>query len=186
MANADLPDLMDLRDVLVRLRGKIGRTALLEHLAAYPVFAGEPTHGRLGRRYRFTPDQYVRLVESLAKPEGGARSKALRTPGGLLSSDQIANSAVPFDWRGPVIYFLVANKRVVYVGQTTNFPARIAQHSKRITFDSYCFIRCDKSRLIHLERAYIDALLPDFNRDAITEIRRSGKAYKRIFRAGPK
>src|SRR5262249_17811822 len=63
-----LPDLMRLGDVLGRLRGVIGRTALLQHLARVPVFAGGPTHGRGGRRYVFTPDQYRRLVESLSCP----------------------------------------------------------------------------------------------------------------------
>ena len=64
----DLPDLMTLNDVLARLRGKIGRTTLLQHLATVPVYAGKPTHGRLGRRFRFTQAQYANLVESLAVP----------------------------------------------------------------------------------------------------------------------
>jgi len=64
----DVPELMTLAEVLDRLRGKIARTALLEHLQAVPIFAGGPTHGRHGRRYLFTAAQYGRLVESLACP----------------------------------------------------------------------------------------------------------------------
>ena len=45
---SDLPDLMSLADVLKRLDGVIGRTALLRHLADVPMFAGGPTHSRMG------------------------------------------------------------------------------------------------------------------------------------------
>jgi len=68
MMQADLPELMTLRDVLKRLKGKVGRTALLAHLAKVPTFFGDPTHGRLGRRYLFTAAQYRTLIASLAAP----------------------------------------------------------------------------------------------------------------------
>jgi hypothetical protein len=40
VSDAALPDLMDLADVLTRLKGVICRTALLKHLTDVPVFAG--------------------------------------------------------------------------------------------------------------------------------------------------
>jgi len=90
----DLPDLMTLAHVLARLKGVIGRTALLQHLQGVPVFNGGPTHGRLGRtvpadlkrphktdadhrRYVFTPDQYRRLIASLAAPPLGVPPAAV-------------------------------------------------------------------------------------------------------------
>jgi hypothetical protein len=76
-----LPDLMNLQQVLERLRGTVGRSRLLDHLAAFPMFAGGATHGRLGRKYVFSPEQYRRLVESLSQPRQPA---AIRYPNAPL------------------------------------------------------------------------------------------------------
>ncbi len=72
-----VPELQTLPEVLDRLRGKIGRTGLLAHLEAVPVFAGGPTHGRHGRRYMFTADQV-----QTADREPGMPLRIVRRPGG--------------------------------------------------------------------------------------------------------
>jgi len=60
------------------------------------------------------------------------------------------------------VYFLVKGKRVVYVGQSVQISARLADHSKNKDFDSYAFIRCDKEKLNVLESLYIHALSPKY------------------------
>lgn len=60
-----LPDLMTLPDVLERLRGKIGRTRLLEHLRGCPEYNGGPTHRKWGKKFVFSPHDYRRLIESM-------------------------------------------------------------------------------------------------------------------------
>lgn len=63
-----VPDLMTLLDVLARLKGKVGRTALLKHLKSVPEYGGGATYGRCGRKYYFTAAQYDRLIDSIAAP----------------------------------------------------------------------------------------------------------------------
>lgn len=82
----------------------------------------------------------------------------------------------------PCIYFLIKNKEIVYVGQTTNLFNRLGHHqqkhintttkvmhsqikkSRTIDFDSFSYIECDKNDLDRLEGFYIFALLPKLNR----------------------
>jgi hypothetical protein len=61
-------DLMTMADVLERLKGRMGRTNLIAHLQAHPVYAGGPTHRKNGRKILFTQGDYGRLIESLACP----------------------------------------------------------------------------------------------------------------------
>ena len=60
------------------------------------------------------------------------------------------------------VYFLVKDNRVVYVGQSVQISARLADHAKTKNFDSYAFIRCDKEKLNVLESLYIHALSPEY------------------------
>jgi len=79
----------------------------------------------------------------------------------------------------PSVYFLVKDRRVVYVGQSVSFPSRVCSHvnlkvyehtkkDKRMKFDTVLFIPCPKSKLKKVEREYLDKLLPEFNTDPIT------------------
>ena len=60
------------------------------------------------------------------------------------------------------VYFLVNDDRVVYVGQSVNVYSRVKTHmaDPRKTFDSWCFIRCEKRMLDVLESLYIHFLQP--------------------------
>jgi hypothetical protein len=84
------------------------------------------------------------------------------TSGVLLREHEIVEHAVPV---GTVcgVYFLVYEKRVVYVGQSTNVFSRIHTHAQDKTFDSYVYIPCEISMLDKLESLYIHFLSPPLN-----------------------
>lgn len=56
---------MTFQDVLKRLKGRIGKTKLREHLSRVHEFHGGPTHRRWGSRFIFYPADYKRLLLSL-------------------------------------------------------------------------------------------------------------------------
>lgn len=61
------------------------------------------------------------------------------------------------------IYFLLLSDVIVYVGQTQNLHARLAQHVRVKEFDAYSFERCRTEHLDRREAAYIEALRPSMN-----------------------
>lgn len=61
------------------------------------------------------------------------------------------------------IYFLIKNKEVVYVGQTTQGYSRIQAHTDK-NFDSVYFIRCDEYDLDELESKYVIKYKPIYNK----------------------
>ncbi|MGO3517998.1 MAG: hypothetical protein ACTINM_05820 [Acetobacter cibinongensis] len=74
-----LPDLMTISDVLSRLKGKIGRCRLVDHLKANPEYAGGPTHRRWGKKYLFSPGDYERLIESIECRSSSSRHQNQKT-----------------------------------------------------------------------------------------------------------
>ncbi|WP_339077203.1 hypothetical protein QQM41_11595 [Acetobacter sp. AC2005] len=60
-----LPDLMTLKDVLLKLKGIVGKTYLSRHLKDHPEYNGQPTHRRIGGKIVFYPEDLPRLIESL-------------------------------------------------------------------------------------------------------------------------
>lgn len=66
------------------------------------------------------------------------------------------------------IYFLIQDCRLMYVGQSVNIDARIAQHRRERKFDRYHWIACAPEKLDALERAYLDRFLPPWNTDSRT------------------
>jgi len=62
------------------------------------------------------------------------------------------------------VYFLIHRSRVVYVGQSVNIMARIADHARSSkTFDRAHWVLCPEKDLSELEATYIDALKPPLN-----------------------
>lgn len=66
------------------------------------------------------------------------------------------------------VYFLVRNKKIIYVGQGVNVLHRIRQHKKniRLAFDSYYYIREESLNglcRVKAERIYIKKFKPLFN-----------------------
>lgn len=60
------------------------------------------------------------------------------------------------------VYFLVKGDRVIYVGQSVNVFARIAQHKDK-AFERMAFIPCAEDMLDRLESIYIHFLMPEMN-----------------------
>ena len=73
--------------------------------------------------------------------------------------------AVPFGlWCDtPVVYFLVQNQAVVYVGQSIQLGGRLAEHLRTKEFDSVFFVCVPRDRLNETEAAFIRALKPELN-----------------------
>ena len=70
-----------------------------------------------------------------------------------------------------IIYCLIKNNNIVYIGQSTEFLQRLAAHSreKRGLFDSYAVIenlgtKCDYQTLIDREKYYIKLVKPKLNK----------------------
>lgn len=85
------------------------------------------------------------------------------TSGVLLREHEIVKHAIPIIETLTGVYFLVLEKRIVYVGQSTNVFTRILTHAKSKEFDSYVYIPCKKDMLDKLESLYIHVLSPPLN-----------------------
>ena len=80
----------------------------------------------------------------------------------LLCESSIVDAAR--QWVPPTgIYFLIKEKKIVYIGQSTNIFTRITTHAKYKKFDSYSYIPCDQSILDKLESLYIHVYQPELN-----------------------
>jgi len=61
------------------------------------------------------------------------------------------------------IYFLIKERKIIYIGQSNNILTRITTHSNSKDFDSYSYIPCDESILDKLESLYIHVYQPELN-----------------------
>lgn len=61
------------------------------------------------------------------------------------------------------IYFLIRKKKVIYIGQTCNFPARVKNHHIK-KFDTVRFMQCLKRNLSMYERRWIARFKPYYNK----------------------
>lgn len=84
-----------------------------------------------------------------------------------ISKKEIIKSAIkiPKTKEKAGVYFLLKNKKIVYVGQTTNGVIRIFFHTKDKDFDSYYFIPIkDKDKRHSAENNYILEFNPKYNK----------------------
>ena len=66
---------------------------------------------------------------------------------------------------GSMIYFLLKNNNVVYVGQSKEGMNRIYFHKfSKKDFDNFCFINCNIKELDELENYYIMKYKPKYNK----------------------
>lgn len=68
-------------------------------------------------------------------------------------------------WGISGVYVLFSGETVIYVGQSSHVPSRIADHKRegRFEFDSVAFIPGDRDELLDMEAHYIDLLQPEAN-----------------------
>ena len=64
-----------------------------------------------------------------------------------------------------VIYFLIDDYRIVYVGQTNNLPNRIARHREDKRFDSVRYFEVPSWNKDQVEALAIQRLQPKYNID---------------------
>jgi hypothetical protein len=102
-------------------------------------------------------------LAALRHTETMSTASATMTGKALLSGREIALAALPWE-AATGVYFLIEGDEVVYVGQSVNVYARIAQHAAKI-FDRYAFIPCSVDALDRLESLYIHFLRPKLNAD---------------------
>lgn len=95
------------------------------------------------------------------------RAPLVALPDFTLSNDQILAESVPVEQLNAV-YFLLHGHEIVYVGQSTNVHARIAQHIAlgAIKFDRFHILPCPKDCLLVLEAQYILAFNPRHNKSS--------------------
>lgn len=77
--------------------------------------------------------------------------------------EEVLDAALPYG-KGSGIYFLIKDKEVIYVGQSTDVFHRMARHRRdNREFDSFAYIQCEKDQLDDLEAKYIAAFVPPLN-----------------------
>lgn len=83
----------------------------------------------------------------------------------LLSREYITENARPLK-RQPAIYFLLSNGEIVYIGRSSNLPARIGDHISKpgMPCDAYFAVHCPAKDLDATEAAYIQRYQPACNR----------------------
>lgn len=106
-------------------------------------------------------DELEKRLAGLQREENLRLASPKLTGGTLLSPNDIVKAAMPWG-RESGVYFLVDNNDVVYVGQSVNVYARIAQHTDK-RFTHYAIIPCQIELLNKLESLYIHLLRPRFN-----------------------
>lgn len=83
----------------------------------------------------------------------------------LVSHQEILRNAIPFDYpivRG--IYFLLAQRQIVYVGQSINCHNRVRMHLADKDFDSYAVLPATPTDDLNtLEALYILRFQPGYN-----------------------
>ncbi len=105
----------------------------------------------------------LRQIAKDLNDQSPLRNACVKMTGKTLHTEtEIVEVSQPFQ---PLcgIYFLVADNRVVYVGQSVNVSGRIGQHATFKKFDRVAFVACEKNQLNILESLYIHILRPPLN-----------------------
>lgn len=108
---------------------------------------------------------YVRDCEMI----GNVRSNvAVNALAGELEESHIVSSAMRVDACSG-IYFLIQDRKIVYVGRSSMVWRRIAAHMIEKRFDSYYVLECQAADLGALERKYIAKFKPVLNIHGISK-----------------
>lgn len=101
------------------------------------------------------------MAEVAGKPLNRDRLRFLELSN-LHSEDKIVSTA--FAARpSSGIYFLIRDKKIVYVGKSVNVHARVATHQKQKEFDQINFVECPVEQLHQIEQLYIRKFNPELN-----------------------
>ena len=86
----------------------------------------------------------------------------------MLSHDSIVKASEPIVGRHGV-YFLVKNKKIIYVGKSSNVIGRIGKHvvDGEKDFDAVTYVEIPKRYVadaFHIELSYIQMFKPKYNK----------------------
>ena len=83
----------------------------------------------------------------------------------MIKLNEVLSKKIPKDSNNSIIYFLIKEDRIVYVGKSKNGISRILTHIKSNDkdFDSYHYIQVDKIEFDFLESEYIREFNPYYN-----------------------
>lgn len=80
-----------------------------------------------------------------------------------LNEKEIIKNMFPAELRKSIIYFLIKDEKIVYVGQSTNGIYRIAAHSSDKVFNGYFYKEYPTEKLNDIEAEYIVRFEPYYN-----------------------
>ena len=71
------------------------------------------------------------------------------------------------------VYFLLRNKKIVYVGMSCRIGSRVPCHFRDKEFTSIRWIKCkSKSKAVRYERRWIMKFIPEYNNDILLKIKK--------------
>lgn len=82
------------------------------------------------------------------------------------------------------IYFLIRNRKIIYIGQSTDVMRRLREHCQSCWFTKFRVIECDYSRLDEYEKRLIKLFKPPLNTQHNTV--RSNHKFRFLGRKGRK
>jgi hypothetical protein len=124
---------------------------------AYKQYAHELKYG-----IKNLEEEFNRLTKEIQREVKFGEAIKKLTSDVLLREHEIVEHAIPLHITSGV-YFLIFEKKIVYVGQSTNVFSRIFSHAQVKKFDSYVYMPCEKDMLDKLESLYIHFLSPPLN-----------------------
>ena len=103
----------------------------------------------------------------------------------MLTESEVVDGCQPWD-KAVGVYFLIKNKSVVYVGQSTSVYSRISTHQHIKDFDSIAWVSCEPHILDRLESLYIHTFRPLLNGNMNNGYKSAPMSLDRIFYEGEK
>ena len=103
----------------------------------------------------------------------------------MLTESEVVDGCQPWD-KAVGVYFLIKNKSVVYVGQSTSVYSRISTHQHIKDFDSIAWVPCELHILDRLESLYIHTFRPPLNGNMNNGYKSAPMSLDRIFYEGEK
>jgi len=103
----------------------------------------------------------------------------------MLTESEVVDGCQPWD-KAVGVYFLIKNKSVVYVGQSTSVYSRISTHQSTKDFDSIAWVPCENYMLDRLESLYIHTFRPALNGNMNNGYKSAPMSLDRIFYEGEK
>lgn len=116
--------------------------------------------------------------------EEAKAKRAASAHAAMVPVEDIIASAKPWPRKMRGIYFLLRKGRVIYVGQARDVGRRVGVHAVTKDFDAWAWVPVPFGSLDEMERAYIDALAPELNRDVVTVRNRLRLAAERAATEG--